>query len=192
MARLAHLNQIERPETERSEAFSIAAAQRKTAAKKFYDSVFYTIVLPNNIVGNNVLSFSKCAYNVLGNNEAANAFFDKMNCKMLCLDTAPTPHIDRNSDNEPFIMTFTKLERAKEYLDYTRRLLADFEANTEEEKNKCAESICRLREISCCEICAMTGKEIAENTVNSNYEFVLINNSQSLLYRSIEMCVAEE
>jgi len=192
-ARFAHLKEIGRSEAECSAALSVATAQTNISVATFYSSIFYTFVVPDNIDADNVLNFSKDAFDVCTEKDLiSNMSFDNVTRRMVYSGSITTPYLDRNRQQKLFMLVFTRFEKAREYLDEVKSILTKWEVETpEEEKMNAIQYWNRLKGLSACDICVMTGKEIAIHMIHKKCEFVAINHEQDISRNAIEGYIAD-
>ena len=192
-ARFAHFKECGRSDAECSVALSVATAQTNISVATFYSSIFYAFVVPDNIDADNVLNFSKDAFDICTEKEfIENMSFDKINRRMVYPSNITSPHLDMNRQKKLFMIAFTKFEKAREYLEEVREILLKWETETpEEEKMSAVQYWNRLKGLAACDVCVMTGKEIARHMLNKNGEFVVINHEQNISRSTIEGYIAD-
>ena len=124
--------------------------------------------------------------------EIENMSFDKINRKMVYSSNIMSPYVDMNSHKKLVMSAFTKFEKAREYLEELKELLLKWESETpEEEKMKAIQYWNSLRGLSACDICVMTGKEIAKHMIDKKCEFLVINHEQYITRNIIEGYISD-
>lgn len=177
-ARFAHLKELCRPENECSAGLSIAAVHTNLAVSIFCNSLFYVFVLPNSNMERDGLNFSETAFEISNRKGFIDAmFFQVKDFSLISVpDTLAVPYLDKNRDQQLFITTYTNYTAAKKQLDELKETLMIWEAETfEDEKIEAVYYWNRLKGVTSCYICVMTGKEIVTHMMGAKCEGIVVN-----------------
>lgn len=193
LSRYAYLKQAGCSDEVCSAMRSIASEETNHSITELCHTVFYTVVLPDGTADDNVLKFSQDAFDVCTKEGLIEAMsFDRINRKMIYHDEAPRPYLSKNFSGELVISAFTQYEKACAYLADAKKELEKFEKHTpEEEKLKHIGYWSKMKDLVRCELCVMTGKEIAASVMAKNCEYIQVNFKQQIARDMIEGYIAD-